>query len=196
MVEFHIRSRGIHDPRILGAMRKVPRHEFVSPSQAGSAYADGPLPIGKGQTISQPYIVAYMTNLLELTGTETVLELGTGCGYQTAILAELAAHVYTIEVIESLSKEAEERLKSMNYSNISFLVGNGRNGWSDSAPYDRIILTAAPVRFPENLFAQLGDKGIAIAPVGDYFQRLMRYRKKDDKVNEEALVGVSFVPFV
>jgi protein-L-isoaspartate(D-aspartate) O-methyltransferase len=196
MVEYQIRSRGIYDPRVLGAMRKVPRHEFVSSAQAGSAYADGPLPIGKGQTISQPYIVAYMTDLLELKGTETVLELGTGCGYQTAILAELAAHVYTIEVVESLAKEAEERLKDMNYTNISFMVGNGRDGWSEHSPYDRIILTAAPVRFPENLFAQLQVDGIAIAPVGDYFQRLVRYRKKDDKIEEEALIGVSFVPFV
>lgn len=196
MVEHQIRSRGIYDPRVLEAMRKVPRHEFVSSSQVGSAYSDGPLPIGKGQTISQPYIVAYMTDLLELEGTETVLELGTGCGYQTAILAELAAHVYTIEIVESLAKEAEERLKKMNYTNISFLVGNGRDGWAESSPYDRIMLTAAPVRFPENLFDQLGEGGIALAPVGDYFQRLVRYRKKGGKIDEEALIGVSFVPFV
>lgn len=196
MVEHQIRSRGIYDSRILEAMRKVPRHEFVSPAQAGSAYADGPLPIGMGQTISQPYIVAYMTDLLELKGTEKVLELGTGCGYQTAVLAELAGHVYTMEVVESLAREAKERLTNMNYTNISFFIGNGRDGWMAHLPYDRIILTAAPVRFPENLFSQLGEGGIAVAPVGDYFQRLMRYRKKDDKIDEEALIGVSFVPFV
>ena len=196
MVKYQIQSRGIHNPNILNAMRKVPRHEFVSHAQLGSAYNDGPLPIGKGQTISQPYIVAYMTDLLELEGHETVLELGTGCGYQTAVLAEVAAHVYTVEVIASLAREAEERLKQMNFTNISFKIGNGREGWEKHAPFDRIMLTAAPVNFPEDLFGQLAEGGIAVAPVGDYFQRMIRYRKKDNKIKEEGLIGVSFVPFV
>jgi len=196
MVEHQIRSRGIHDPKVLDAMRKVPRHEFVSHVQLGSAYSDGPLPIGKGQTISQPYIVAYMTGLLELEGGETVLELGTGCGYQTAVLAEIAAHVYTVEVIASLAREAKERLNQMNYTNISYKIGNGREGWEEYAPFDRIMLTAAPAHFPGNLFDQLAENGIAVAPVGDYFQRMIRYRKKDHKIREEGLIGVSFVPFV
>jgi protein-L-isoaspartate(D-aspartate) O-methyltransferase len=196
MVEFQVRSRGVRDRRVLEAMRRVPRHEFVSPGQEPSAYSDGPLPIGKGQTISQPYIVAYMTELLKLEGPETVLELGTGCGYQTAVLAEIAAHVYTIEVIGALARDAEERLREMGYENISFRVGNGRDGWEEYAPFDRIMVTAAPVRFPENLFDQLKEGGIAVAPVGDYFQRMMRYRKVKGKIKEESLIGVSFVPFV
>lgn len=196
MVETQIRSRGVTDPRLLEAMRRVPRHEFVSFSQGPSAYSDGPLPIGKGQTISQPYIVAYMTELLELEGAETVLELGTGCGYQTAVLAELAAHVYTVEVIEALALEAEALLRRLNYETISFRIGDGREGWEEYAPYDRIMLTAAPSRFPVNLFGQLLEGGIVVAPVGDYFQRIMRYRKEKGKIKEEALIGVSFVPFV
>jgi protein-L-isoaspartate(D-aspartate) O-methyltransferase len=154
------------------------------------------LPIGKGQTISQPYIVAYMTELLELKGTETVLELGTGCGYQTAVLAEIAAHVYTVEVIEALSLAAEVLLRRLNYNNISYKIGNGREGWEEYSPYDRIMLTAAPAHFPKNLFDQLLEGGIVVAPVGDYFQRMVRYRKEKGKIKEEALIGVSFVPFV
>jgi len=196
MVENQIHSRGIRDPRVLAAMRKVPRHEFVSFSQGSSSYSDGPLPIGKGQTISQPYIVAYMTELLELRGVETVLELGTGCGYQTAVLAEIAAHVYTVEVIEVLALDAEAILKRMRYDNISYKIGNGRNGWEEYAPFDRIMLTAAPSQFPKNLFDQLLEGGIAVAPVGDYFQRMVRYRKEKGKIKEETLIGVSFVPFV
>jgi protein-L-isoaspartate(D-aspartate) O-methyltransferase len=196
MVDTQIRYRGVTDSRVLEAMRKVPRHEFVSFSQGPSAYSDGPMPIGNGQTISQPYIVAYMTELLELTGAETVLELGTGCGYQTAVLAETAAHVYTVEVIEALAHEARALLARMNYANISYKIGNGRDGWEEYAPYDRIMMTAAPARFPKNLFDQLSEGGIAVAPVGDFFQRMMRFRKENGKIEEEALIGVSFVPFV
>lgn len=196
MVETQIRSRGVVDPKVLAAMRKVPRHEFVLPSQLPLAYNDGPLPIGKGQTISQPYIVAYMTELLELQGSESVLELGTGSGYQTAVLAEIVKHVYTVEIVESLALEAEALLRKLNYTNISFKIGNGREGWKEYAPFDRIILTAAPTIFPENLFSQLSDGGIALAPVGDFFQRMIRYRKEKRKIKEEALIGVSFVPFV
>jgi protein-L-isoaspartate(D-aspartate) O-methyltransferase len=197
MVEHQIRSRGVNDPKVLDALRTVPREEFVSSSQRDYAYSDGPLPIGKGQTISQPYIVAYMTELLELAGDETVLELGTGCGYQTAILAEIAAHVYTIEVIDELARDAEERLMNrMGYKNITFKVGNGREGWEECAPFDRIIITAAPAHFPKDLFAQLEEGGIAVAPVGDYFQRMIKYRKTKKKVEKEALIGVSFVPLV
>lgn len=196
MVESQIRSRGVRDPQVLEAMRRVPRHRFVSPSQEHYAYTDGPLPIGSGQTISQPYIVAYMTELLELEGAETVLELGTGCGYQTAVLAEIVDHVYTIEVIDGLSREAEARLGAMGYDNISYLVGNGRDGWERYAPFDRMMLTASPARFPSQLFDQLADGGVVVAPVGDFFQRMMRYRKIDGEIEEEPLIGVSFVPFI
>jgi protein-L-isoaspartate(D-aspartate) O-methyltransferase len=197
MVSRQIRSRGVSDPKVLKAMRTVPREEFVSASQRDYAYSDGPLPIGKGQTISQPYIVAYMTELLELEGPEIVLELGTGCGYQTAVLAEIATHVYTIEVIDELAQDAEERLiNRMNYKNITFKTGDGKKGWEEYAPFDRIIVTAAPAHFPKNLFTQLKEGGIAVAPVGDYFQRMIRYRKIKKKVEKEALIGVSFVPLV
>ncbi|MCU0288541.1 MAG: protein-L-isoaspartate(D-aspartate) O-methyltransferase [Acidobacteria bacterium] len=196
MVDIQVYSRGIADPKVLAAMRKVPRHEFVPAAQLPSAYNDGPLPIGKGQTISQPYIVAYMTELLELKGEEIILELGTGCGYQTAVLAEIVKHVYTVEIIKSLSIEAEMLLRKLNYTNISFKIGNGKEGWKEYAPFDRIIITAAPTQFPRNLFDQLMEGGIAVAPVGDFFQRMMRYRKEKGKIKEEALIGVSFVPFV
>ncbi|HLP59002.1 MAG TPA: protein-L-isoaspartate(D-aspartate) O-methyltransferase [Candidatus Deferrimicrobium sp.] len=196
MVDTQLLSRGITDPRVLAAMRKVPRHEFVPSSQLPAAYNDGPLPIGRGQTISQPYIVAYMTELLELKGGENVLELGTGCGYQTAILAEIVEHVYTVEIIESLALEAEALLNKLHYKNISFKIGNGKEGWEEYSPFDRIIVTAAPTQFPRNLFSQLLEGGIIVAPVGDFFQRMMRYRKEKGKIKEEALIGVSFVPFV
>jgi protein-L-isoaspartate(D-aspartate) O-methyltransferase len=197
MVENQIRSRGIRDKKVLDAMLKVPRHLFVSDYEKSSSYSDGPLPIGNGQTISQPYIVAYMTDMLDLKGDEKVLELGTGCGYQTAVLAEIAGEVYTIEVIEALSRAAQKLLtQTFAYTNISFKFANGRDGWQEYAPFDRIIITAAPERFPEELFPQLAEGGIAVAPVGDYFQRLVRYWKKDGKIKSEALIGVSFVPFV
>jgi len=197
MVESQIQARGVKDPKVLDAMRKVPRHLFVPSLEKSSSYSDGPLPIGHGQTISQPYIVAYMTELLELKGDEKVLELGTGCGYQTAILAEIAREVYTIEVVEELGKAARELLtQTFNYPHVFFKFANGREGWQEHAPFDRMMITAAPVRFPENLFAQLAEDGIAVAPVGDYFQRLVKYWKKDGKIKSSALIGVSFVPFV
>jgi len=198
MVETQIKSRGIEDLLVLDAMRKVPRHIFLPEFERGSSYYDGPLPIGHGQTISQPYIVAYMTELLELSGTEKVLELGTGCGYQTSVLAEIAREVYTIEVIESLGKNAQKLLtESFGYKNVFFKFANGRKGWEEHAPFDRIIITAAPASFPEALFDQLSeDNGIAIAPVGDYFQRMVKYIKNGNKIMSQALIGVSFVPFV
>ncbi len=196
MVDYQIRSRGVRGHEVLAAMRKVPRHLFVSPSQESYAYSDGPLPIGKGQTISQPYIVAYMTEMLQLEGDEKVLELGTGCGYQTAVFAEIVPHVYTIEVIAGLGQAAQKRLEEMNYNNIFYKIGNGREGWQEHAPFDRIMLTAAPAHFPRKLFDQLAEGGIALAPVGDFFQRLIRYRKEDGNIHEESLIGVSFVPFV
>jgi protein-L-isoaspartate(D-aspartate) O-methyltransferase len=197
MVERQIRARGLKDKKVLDAMSKVPRHLFVPESERSRSYYDGPLPIGKGQTISQPYIVAYMTELLHLQGDEKVLEIGTGCGYQTAVLAEIAAQVYTIEVIEELGNNAKLLLNDrMHYSNIDFKVGNGRAGWKEFAPFDRIIITAAPREFPQPLFSQLKDNGIALAPVGTFYQRLMRYIKKGNKIEEEFLIGVSFVPCI
>jgi len=197
MVEMQIKNRGIKDVKVLHAMTEVPRDIFVPANEKNCSYYDGPLSIGFGQTISQPYIVAYMTELLKLTEKERVLEIGTGSGYQTAILAEIAKHVYTIEVVEELSKKARELLtEQLNYTNISFKIGNGKEGWPEHAPFDKIIVTAAPHKFPEKLFSQLGNNGIAVAPVGDYFQRLVLYKKKKDKIVEKPLIGVSFVPFV
>ncbi len=197
MVDRQLRSRGLKDKGVLAAMLKIPRHLFVPESEKGRSYYDGPLPIGKGQTISQPYIVAYMTELLQLKGNEKVLEIGTGCGYQTAVLAEIVDQVYTIEVIAELGERAKNLLnEKLCYANISFKVGNGREGWSEFAPFDRIIITAAPGKFPGKLFSQLKDGGIAAAPVGNFFQLMMRYFKKNDKIEEETLIGVSFVPCV
>ncbi|MCI0470944.1 MAG: protein-L-isoaspartate O-methyltransferase, partial [Candidatus Aminicenantes bacterium] len=153
MVEKQVSARGLKDKKVLEAMAKVPRHLFVPEIERCRSYYDGPLPIGKGQTISQPYIVALMTELLRLKGAEKVLEIGTGCGYQTAVLAEIASQVYTIEVIEDLGNKAKLLLNDrLHYSNISFKVGNGREGWLEFAPFDRIIITAAPREFPQLLF--------------------------------------------
>lgn len=197
MVEHQLRSRGIVNQKVLKAMRSVPREKFVSPNDLSSSYHDGPLSIGHGQTISQPYIVAYMTEQLELDGSERVLELGTGSGYQTAVLAEIAAEIYTIEVVKALADTARQLLTStLNYENIIFKCGNGRQGWPEYAPFDRIMITAAPAQFPEVLFEQLAEGGIAIAPVGDYYQQLVRYRKLNGKIDSEELIAVAFVPFV
>jgi protein-L-isoaspartate(D-aspartate) O-methyltransferase len=197
MVAQQIHSRGIEDPRVLEAMRKVPRERFIPTGSRNRSYEDGPVPIGCGQTISQPYIVAYMTELLILDGSERVLEIGTGSGYQTALLAETATRVYTIEFIPELGEQARQLLvEEMGYGNISFKIGDGRLGWPEHALFDRIIITAAPERFPRNLFSQLEDGGIAVAPVGAGDQRIMRYQKLGDEIKEESLIGVYFVPCV
>lgn len=197
MVEYQVRSRGIYDEKVLKAMRQVPRHLFVSQFELSYSYNDGPLPIGCGQTISQPYIVALMTELLELDGDERVLEMGTGSGYQTAILAEIARDVYTIEVIETLGIKVRTLLtETFHYTNIKFKFANGREGWPEFAPFDRIILTAAPREFPGNLFDQLAEGGVVVAPVGEYYQQLMRYRKTNGRIKTEPLIAVAFVPFV
>lgn len=197
MVDRQLRPRGLKDKKVLEAMLNVPRHLFVPESERSRSYYDGPLPIGKGQTISQPYIVAYMTELLRLKGDEKVLEIGTGCGYQTAVLAEIADHVYTIEIIAELGERAKLLLnETLHFTNINFKVGNGREGWLEFAPFDRIIITAAPKEFPKELFSQLKVGGIAIAPVGNFFQKLIRYFKKKDEIEDESLIGVSFVPCV
>lgn len=150
MVEDQIAARGVRDPRVLAAMRKVPRHRFVAEAMTSYAYQDEPLPIGEGQTISQPYIVAYMSEVLELRGAEKILEIGTGSGYQTAVLAELAKDVYTIELVESLSLKAQEVITALGYTNVHFKIGDGTIGWKEHSPYDAIVVTAAPGSVPKD----------------------------------------------
>lgn len=197
MVEQQLLRRGIRDRAVLAAMNKVPRELFVDERARASSYADSPLAIDCRQTISQPYIVAYMTEQLELSGRESVLEIGTGSGYQAAVLAETAARVYSVEVIPELSAQAQSLLQErLQYRNIFFKVGRGQDGWPEFAPYDRIMVTASAAQFPEGLFAQLAEGGIAVSPVGSYEQRLVRFRKQNGNINSEDLIGVIFVPLV
>lgn len=197
MVEGQLRARGIRSALVLQAMARIPRHRFVPEAEKVNSYVNGPLPIGFGQTISQPYIVAYMTEALELQGGEKVLEIGTGSGYQTSVLAEIAAQVYTVEVIPELSRTARDLLTTVfDYNNVFFKIGRGQEGWPEFAPFERMILTAAPSQFPEALFAQLAEEGIVVAPVGGNDQRLIRYHKRDGKIEATDLVGVIFVPLL
>ncbi len=198
MVEKDISPRGLKDQRVLDAMLKVPRHLFVGQDQRMSAYEDHPLPIGEGQTISQPYIVALMTEALKLTGTETVLEIGTGSGYQTAILAELAARVYSIERIPSLTGRARKVLDSLGYNNVLVKLSDGTLGWDEYAPYDRILVTAGAPSVPEPLIDQLAPGGILVIPVGsNSLQELVRVTKREDgSVREERMGSCVFVRLV
>ena len=197
MVRMQIEARGVRDPRVLEAMRTVPRHLFVPGHVIGSAYRDAPLPIGQGQTISQPYIVALMTELLELKGEEKVLEIGTGSGYQAAILGQLAAQVITVERIPQLAQEASELLVQLGYDNVHVKVGDGTLGWPDDAPYDAVIVTAASPQIPEPLKGQLTDGGRLVAPVGPrWTQELVRVRRRGDRYHSETLLGVAFVPLI
>jgi len=196
MVRYQIEARGINDPRVLAAMRKVPRHLYVPPEERKRAYMDSPLPIGYGQTISQPYIVALMTELLELKGEERVLEIGTGSGYQAAILAELAGEVYTIEIIEALAKRAESALKAQGYENINVKSGDGFLGWPEVAPFDRIVVTCAPEEVPQPLKEQLAEGGRIVIPVGPQFpcQMLKVLEKREGRIKEKSVIPVRFVP--
>ncbi|MFA4948221.1 MAG: protein-L-isoaspartate(D-aspartate) O-methyltransferase [Candidatus Krumholzibacteriia bacterium] len=194
MVKDQIERRGVRDPRVLEAMRKVPRELFVGDADAEYAFYDGPLSIGHGQTISQPYIVAYMTEMLAIGSADRVLEIGTGSGYQTAVLAQFAAEVYTIEIVEELSVRAQELLREMGYSNIHFRAGDGSLGWSEAAPFDSIMVTAAPDRTPERLIEQLADGGRMIVPVGSYEQYLELVTRRGGAVERRSLIGVRFVP--
>lgn len=197
MVETQLLPRGIHDQRVLDAFRKVPRHEFVPEEFRKNAYEDYPLPIGKEQTISQPYIVALMTQLLCLTGEETVLEIGTGSGYQTAILAELAQNVFTVERIAALSENAKQVFKALSYQNITCKVGDGTEGWKDKSPFNRIMVTAAGDRIPEPLIEQLADGGKLVMPVGTYFgQMLTVAEKRGTRISTQGVCGCVFVPLV
>jgi protein-L-isoaspartate(D-aspartate) O-methyltransferase len=197
MVKTQIVSRGIRDERVLAAMRAVPRHRFVPDHVVGSAYRDSPLPIGGGQTISQPYIVALMTELLQLQVSDKVLEIGTGSGYQAAVLAQIAAEVITVERIPALAKDAFQTLTDLGYENIGVKVSDGTLGWPDEAPYDVIIVTAAAPSIPDPLKEQLADGGRLVAPVGPRrAQTLQRVRRTGDRFHTESLIGVAFVPLV
>lgn len=197
MVKTQLVPRGIKDERVLNAMSKVPRHFFVDPPGYGQAYDDSALSIGEGQTISQPYMVAVMTELLELKGYEKVLEIGTGSGYQTAVLSELAKEVYTIERVAILAQRAEERFHTLGYDNIHIKVGDGTLGWQEEAPFDRVIITAGTPKPPDPLIEQLSDNGILVAPVGDRFsQQLIKLRKRGGKTLQEYHTPCVFVPLI
>jgi protein-L-isoaspartate(D-aspartate) O-methyltransferase len=197
MVEEQLRHRGIRDSRVLAAMQTVPRHLFVPETWRAQAYEDGPLPIGHKQTISQPYIVALMLEALELTGTERVLEVGTGSGYQAALLSRLAHYVYTVEIIPELARSARAVLSQLHYENVEVVAANGSIGWKAGAPYDAIIVAAASPMVPAPLVEQLREGGRLVLPVGDLFsQELLRIRKQQEKVVTENLGGCAFVPLV
>ena len=197
MVKTQIENRGVRDERILRVMRKTPRHFFVPEHLIDMAYEDGPLPIGEGQTISQPYIVAIMTELLQLQGKERVLEIGTGSGYQAAILSQLVNKVFSIEIIKTLAKKADNKLKEMKYNNVMVKWGDGYQGWLEYAPYDAIIVTAAPDKVPQSLIAQLKQGGKMVVPVGTYYQQLKVISKTfDNEIKENNIIPVRFVPMV
>jgi protein-L-isoaspartate(D-aspartate) O-methyltransferase len=197
MVEYQIAARGIRDPRVMSAMKEIPRHLFVPRPYDKSAYEDCPLPIGNGQTISQPYIVALMTELLALQPTDNVLEIGTGCGYQAALLAALVRQVTTIERIPEVAGLARENLASIGIKNVDVIVGDGTLGYPQKAPYDGIIITAATPSVPGPLVKQLAEGGRLVAPVGARdIQELIRLIKKDGSITEEDHGGVRFVPLI
>jgi protein-L-isoaspartate(D-aspartate) O-methyltransferase len=196
MVERQLRGRGISDNKVLEAMTKVKRHLFVPPALVEMGYDDTPLPIGYGQTISQPYIVAYMTEAAQLRPKDRVLEIGTGCGYQAAVLSELVKEVYTIELLKPLADSSRARLKQLGYDNVDVKWGDGYEGWPEHAPFDAIIVTAAPLSVPEELFRQLKIGGRMIVPVGSFSQELYLIVRTDTGFNKKALLPVRFVPMV
>jgi protein-L-isoaspartate(D-aspartate) O-methyltransferase len=194
----HIERRGIRDPEVLRTIRSVPRHEFVPRNLIGEAYDDRPLDIGYGATISQPYIVAAMTELLEVKKTNRVLEIGTGSGYQSAVLAELAGEVYSIEMIPELARSADETLKRLGYRNIHVRQGDGYRGWPEQAPFDRIILTAAPLEIPEELIDELAPGGRLVAPVGSNAdqQLVVVDKSATGHLSRRIIFPVLFVPMI
>jgi protein-L-isoaspartate(D-aspartate) O-methyltransferase len=199
MVRDQIAGRGVADGQVLAAMGSVPRHLFVPADAAAEAYSDYPLPIGSDQTISQPYIVAYMSELLAVQKPHKVLEIGTGSGYQAAVLSLLADRVYSIEIVEELGREAAARLEKLGYGNVEVRIGNGYLGWPEEAPFDRIMLTAAPEEIPPALLAQLAPNGILVAPVGPAFsaQELVVVQKDaEGRMQSRSVLPVRFVPMV
>ncbi len=197
MVEQQLKPRGIKDERVLAAMAKVPREEFVPADARPSAYEDGPLPIGYDQTISQPYVVAFMTEQLRPRQSDRVLEIGSGSGYQAAILGELVAEIYTIEIVEPLAKSAEATLQRLGYNNVHIKVGDGYKGWPEEAPFDAIIVTCAPQKVPQPLIDQLKDGGRMVIPVGERFaQQLYLLEKKNGQLKESITLPVRFVPML
>ena len=197
MVKNQLEKRGIQDEGVLRVMRETPRHLFIPENLRDLAYDDGPLPIGEGQTISQPYIVALMTELLELNGNERILEIGTGSGYQAAILSPLVKKVYSIEIVKFLAERAGKKLKKMQYHNVEVKWGDGFQGWAEYAPYDAIIVTAAPDQVPQILIDQMKIGGRLVLPVGTSFQKLKVITKMEyGKVVEKNVISVRFVPMV
>jgi protein-L-isoaspartate(D-aspartate) O-methyltransferase len=197
MVESQIAARDITDPRVLDAMRSVPRHRFVPSDVVSQAYADHPLPIGYGQTISQPYVVALMTEKLGLEPGDKVLEIGTGSGYQAAVLAEITDHVYTVEIIPELAERASDTLEATGYAEVQTLNADGYYGWEEHAPYDAIVVTAAPDHVPRPLIQQLKNGGHLVIPIGPPggYQTLWQMTKRGDDLETRNLGGVRFVPF-
>jgi protein-L-isoaspartate(D-aspartate) O-methyltransferase len=197
MVEQQLKPRGIKDERVLAAMAKVPREEFIPVDARADAYEDGALPIGYDQTISQPYVVAFMTEQLRPKQSDRVLEIGSGSGYQAAILGELVAEVYTIEIVEPLAKSAEATLQRLDYNNVHIKMGDGYKGWPEEAPFDAIIVTCAPEKVPQPLVDQLKDGGRMVIPVGERFaQQLYLLEKKNGQLKESVTLPVRFVPML
>ena len=197
MVDEQIRQRGITNPRVLAAMRAVPRERFVPPDLADRAYNDAPLPIGEGQTISQPYVVAYMVDLLDVAADHRVLEIGAGSGYHAAVLAQLAREVYTVEIVPELAARAEASLRSLGIANAHVITGNGMAGWAEGSPFDRILVAAAPERIPPALIEQLAPGGRLVIPLGAQWetQWLTLVEKTARGVREQRTIPVQFVPF-
>ena len=196
MVEDQIVSRGVKDDRVLEAMLKVQRHLFVGADTRDIAYSDQPLPVGEGQTVSQPYMVALMTELLLLKGDERVLEIGTGSGYQTAVLAELAREVYTVEVVESLGQKAERLLGYLGYGNIHFRIGDGYFGWEEHAPFHMVIVTCGPKDVPQPLVDQLAEGGRLVIPVGSVYQMLTIVERTQGELKSRESISCRFVPMI
>lgn len=196
MVQTQIAERGVTDKGVLKVMKSTPRHLFVPAQYRQMAYQDGPLPIGHEQTISQPYIVALMTELLALTGDEKVLEIGTGSGYQAAVLAQLAKSVYSIEIVEPLAKQSAVLLEELGHDNVEVRFGDGYQGWPQQAPFDRIIVTAAPEEIPQALVDQLAVGGRMVLPVGSHYQELVLLTKNEKRVTRKDIIPVRFVPMI
>ena len=199
MVEDQIIKRGVEDQRVLDVMKVVERHKFVPEKYSESAYKDGPLPIGHGQTISQPFIVAFMTENLKLEPSHKVLEIGTGSGYQAAVLSELCDHVYTIEIVDELANESAERLGRLGFNNITVRSGDGYKGWPEEAPFDRIMVTAAPEEIPELLTEQLAEGGVMVIPVGKQYEIQYLWvitKETSGSIKKEKILPVRFVPMI